>query len=527
MKKLLLLFFAACLCGASGTQLLAQERYIDEIFSEITVTSDVVYGNNITILAALFGGGPAPEDLLMDIYEPAGDTASRRPIVIVGHRGDFLPPVVNESPFGDKTDSSVVAICEGMAKRGYVAVSMTYRLGWNPFGTGIVKKKTILEASYRAAQDIRTCVRFFRKHVAEDNNTYRVDAEKVAVGAFDAAAYAAYSTAFLKNYSQVELPKFVDFSTNPAELFVDSALLGLPYGLENRTLNIGNHTAYSSDVSLVFAFDGGVGDFSWIEAGDPPIVAFMHENKFDQYGIRDVTEGINGDIVIVEAAFPDTIIHRSTELGNQDVLINGNLTDTLSQIAMARSGGLEGLCLLSPPVRTGQIQCDSTAGVSPDNYGQNTYPWNWYDEAWYALAWGSVPGQTVPAAVEICRENLGNPNDHALGQSYVDTINMYLAPRLVLAMNISGTSISSIDNDLKAHLHFKAYPNPVSDFVQIEASKQILAVQVFDMNGRKVVDVDGIRGLDYRIERNSLSQGLYVLKVDFAEGSITEKLLLK
>lgn len=144
-----------------------------------------------------------------------------------------------------------------------------------------------------------------------------------------------------------------------------------------------------------------------------------------------------------------------------------------------------------------------------------------------AILLGNLFGYDNLITLESFEENLGNPNDAALGQSYIDTINMYLAPRLVLAMNISGTSISSIDNDLKANLQFKAYPNPVSDFVQIEASKQILAVQVFDMNGRKVVDIAGIRGLDYRLERNSLPQGLYVLKVDFAEGSITEKLLLK
>ena len=37
----------------------AQTRYLDDIFSGVTVTSDVVYANNISILPMLFGLPPA------------------------------------------------------------------------------------------------------------------------------------------------------------------------------------------------------------------------------------------------------------------------------------------------------------------------------------------------------------------------------------------------------------------------------------------------------------------------------------
>ena len=70
----------------------------------------------------------------MDIYQPpASDTETSRPTFIYIHTGNFLPPLYNGGITGDKIDSSAVNVCKQMAKRGYVAVSINYRLGWNPF----------------------------------------------------------------------------------------------------------------------------------------------------------------------------------------------------------------------------------------------------------------------------------------------------------------------------------------------------------------------------------------------------------
>ena len=37
---------------------LAQQRYIDEIFSDVDITYDVIYGNNVTVFPTLLGGDP-------------------------------------------------------------------------------------------------------------------------------------------------------------------------------------------------------------------------------------------------------------------------------------------------------------------------------------------------------------------------------------------------------------------------------------------------------------------------------------
>ena len=90
-----------------------------------------------------------------DIYEPIGDTLTNRPVIIVSHTGSFLPPVANGQPTGSIKDSSIVEQCNRWAKKGYVAVAMGNRLGWNPLSTDQnVRTSTLLQA-YRGIQDAK------------------------------------------------------------------------------------------------------------------------------------------------------------------------------------------------------------------------------------------------------------------------------------------------------------------------------------------------------------------------------------
>ena len=82
MKKklhaaLIITFIAVCFNANSQT------RYLDEIFSEVTITPNVTYATNITILPVLQGLPPAAAPLICDIYEPSGDTETDRPVIIL------------------------------------------------------------------------------------------------------------------------------------------------------------------------------------------------------------------------------------------------------------------------------------------------------------------------------------------------------------------------------------------------------------------------------------------------------------
>jgi len=149
MKKILHcgLIFAICLITLHSS---AQHRYLDEVFTDVTVTSDVKYGENYTVL---YGPPPLVMDTLrMDVYMPEGDTEDMRPLIILTHAGSFLPKHVNTLPFGNKNDSSLVEMCTQFAKRGWVAVAMNYRLGWNALApTQEEKAASIMNAVYKSA----------------------------------------------------------------------------------------------------------------------------------------------------------------------------------------------------------------------------------------------------------------------------------------------------------------------------------------------------------------------------------------
>ena len=181
MKKNLLLTAAFC-ASLIANETSAQTRYLDEVFTSVTVSSNVVYGNNLEVLT----GVPVATDLLMDVYEPAGDMLTDRPLILYLATGSFLPRYINQSATGAKTDSATVEICTRLAKQGYVVAAVDYRKGWNP-AEAITDDRTesILRAVYRGLQDSKTCVRFFRRDVATNANSFGIDESRIAVGAKD------------------------------------------------------------------------------------------------------------------------------------------------------------------------------------------------------------------------------------------------------------------------------------------------------------------------------------------------------
>ncbi|MDO8971794.1 MAG: carboxylesterase family protein, partial [Saprospiraceae bacterium] len=101
---------------AFGTSAVAQNpgcdgsRYLNDQFSAVKKTT-VVYAPTVGHTGINF-------NLSMDVYEPTGDNLSARPVVILAHGGSFL--------FGDK--NNMQASCELLAKKGYIAASIQYRL---------------------------------------------------------------------------------------------------------------------------------------------------------------------------------------------------------------------------------------------------------------------------------------------------------------------------------------------------------------------------------------------------------------
>ena len=151
--------------------------------------------------------------------------------------GTFLPPIANGQPTGSKTDLSIVEQCSRWAKKGYVAVAMENRLGWNPTSSDQdVRTSTLLQAAYRGIQDAKAMVRYMR--MTEDNgNPHGINPDKIILGGQGTGGYLSLGYATLNDPGvELMLPKFINFNTATPTPYVFPPFFGNPDGTDSTYL---------------------------------------------------------------------------------------------------------------------------------------------------------------------------------------------------------------------------------------------------------------------------------------------------
>jgi para-nitrobenzyl esterase len=172
MKRILstlVLYLLIYKIALAGTE---TSRYKDIIFRETKIDS-VIYSTQ--------KGKP----LYMDVYQPVGDTASQRPLVILAHGGSFI--------HGDRHAERMPILCRELAMRGFVAVSIDYRLTTL---FGMFTKRSAYKAMMKAVADGRNSVRWFINDAANEN-TYRIDRSKIFFGGSSAGAILTEQLAYI------------------------------------------------------------------------------------------------------------------------------------------------------------------------------------------------------------------------------------------------------------------------------------------------------------------------------------------
>lgn len=152
-------------------------RYRDTVFASTTVQTDIRYG------ASIPSGASVPAPLLLDLYAPVGDTASARPTLVWIHGGGFVS--------GTRTDGQIPRLARAMAQRGYVSVSISYRLR-TPAAVTADPMGTIRDAVH----DARAAVRWVRAN----SGALRLDPRRIALVGSSAggitALFGAYENAW-------------------------------------------------------------------------------------------------------------------------------------------------------------------------------------------------------------------------------------------------------------------------------------------------------------------------------------------
>ena len=159
IKKIEFLAIISLLFGLFSNVALAQtgQRYAEPIFDEVNIETDIPFSS------AIKEGETSPTTLYLDFYEPEGDTLSARPLVITVFGGAFVA--------GSRDYADMVEYCTRLAKHGYAAASIDYRL----LSLWSINATSLIRDAYMAAQDLSSAIRFFKYHCEE----YRIAPEQV------------------------------------------------------------------------------------------------------------------------------------------------------------------------------------------------------------------------------------------------------------------------------------------------------------------------------------------------------------
>jgi acetyl esterase/lipase len=193
-------------------RLTPEGRYREDVFSAVNVSSGLAYGSAVDNSGHM-------QTLLLDLYEPAGDTVSRRAAIVWIQGGGFVS--------GSRTTAQMAELATRFAKKGYLAVSIDYRLA-TPAQFNLDPWPAMRDAMF----DAKAAVRWLRAN----SDRYRIDAARVAVGGGSAGAFTALHTAYLEEEGD---------SGNPG---------------------------FSSQVGAVVDFWGGMQDVSEMEGGEAPLI---------------------------------------------------------------------------------------------------------------------------------------------------------------------------------------------------------------------------------------------------------------
>lgn len=238
----------------------SQTRYKDEIFSEVIKTEDVVYANAPDLpFNFAFEWFTSDIDLTMDVYEAVGDTVTNRPVIVFMHSGAWFE--------GSNEADDMVALSTSSAKMGYLAVSLTYRLGYNIFSSYSAER-----AAYRGVQDASAAVRYLRENFLD----YGIDYNKIFIWGSSAGAFNGIHLSYLEDEDR-QGSTYGGWWGDPDLYCIDCE---------------GNSFNHDRKPNAVIACWGGTFDLNWIDETDNiPLIMF--------HGAADA-------IVPIDAGFPFT-----------------------------------------------------------------------------------------------------------------------------------------------------------------------------------------------------------------------------
>lgn len=211
------------------------KRYIQDVFTDTTMTT-LTYGS-----AQVLGN---KVDLKMTVVQPKGDVLAKRPVVLLAFGGGFVQ--------GKRQD--MLGFCHAFAKKGFVAVTIDYRL-YSFLLLGLPDSLKISPTIVQASQDMKAAVRYLYKD-AKTSNTFKVDTNSIIIGGVSAGAITAMLVGQLDE-------------TDPIAPWLND-IVKKEGGLEGASGNPG----YSTKIKGIINMSGALYQKEWIDKNDAPFISY-------------------------------------------------------------------------------------------------------------------------------------------------------------------------------------------------------------------------------------------------------------
>ena len=172
-------------------------------------------------------------------------------------------------------------------------------LGWNPLAqTQPERALGLIQAAYRGVQDTRTAIRFFKSELAQNGINFGVDTSRIAVWGVGTGGYIALGTAYLNSFSNIaettnppfkflldlngddtpDVTMVNEFEfgningTSEGKSLGDGGVTGTPL---DAIINVPSYPEASSEFDLVVNMAGALGDISWMQTGNVPLISYQ------------------------------------------------------------------------------------------------------------------------------------------------------------------------------------------------------------------------------------------------------------
>ena len=227
MRFALIIFMLDLLSYKSLAQM--PVRYRDQVFSTAVRKKNIYYGED---------SSAKRKPHLLDLYEPAGDTITGRPLIILMHGGGFK--------FGSKNTSRMKIWGKHFAKKGYVCAAINYRLSKK---NQLRNFENLAEGCLDASEDAITVVKYIKEHAREFN----IDSSRIILAGHSAGGMIALQTVYssapeINRLIKKDIPADTNIKHNPA------------------------------GIAAIINFWGAVYDTSWLANAKVPIVS-VHGSK--------------------------------------------------------------------------------------------------------------------------------------------------------------------------------------------------------------------------------------------------------